>query len=271
MIRPAIDLSRYMTQDVPQDPAAFPIELRPLYYKGSAALEEVPQRLAMVRTDTGKAIAVVSEWSKIVTHQSLLRAYHTAAQGLDAGPMQRATYVDRGGARMRALIAFPGLAESVRERDMVCPCIVVQNTYNRSGRILIHVGAFRFICSNLALGGGGLFASGYMRIPAGEIPVDQLGQQLEHCLNAFWNIVRAYRIWAERPLDRQGMDYVLEGLPAAVKARIWRRINNEGACTVFDAYQAATHLGTHGMPSLHRAFDLLEHINAGFQRVFRSR
>jgi hypothetical protein len=271
MVRSTIDLASYITRSVPENLACFPIELHPMYFRGSTGLQEVPERLAIVRTDTDRALAVVPGRCNFVTHQALLSAFHAAVHRLDAGPIQRAIYVDRAGARMRALTTLPGLAESVRERDMVCPCLMVENTYGRCGRILMHIGALRVSCGNLAVRGGGLFAGGFMRIPVGEIPADQLAQQFERCLDLFWRIVRAYRMWVARPLDRQGMHLVLKGLPPAFKTRIWQCINKEEACTLFDAYQAALHVGTHEMDSLRRAFDLIEHINAGMQRVFQSR
>jgi hypothetical protein len=271
MVRPTIDLSAYITEEVPRESPLFPVELHPLYLKAGTQLVEVQQRQAVVRGDSGKVIGVVAGWSHLVVHQAILATIEVAARRLDTGPVRQATYLDRSGARMRVLITFPGLAEPVRETDRVCPCIMVQNTYGWRRRILVYLGAFRFACGNLAVGGGGVFSEGYMRVPAGEIPVDQLEQHFERCLSAFWPIVRTYRIWADRAVDLQGVELALEGLPVAIKARIWRRINKEGVCTVYDAYQAALHLATHEMRTFGKAFDLLEHVNAGFQRVFRSR
>ncbi len=38
--------------------------------------------------------------------------------------------------------------------------------------------------------------------------------------------------------------------------------------TVFDAYNRMTHYATHSMRSAKTAFDMLERVNASFQRVF---
>jgi len=271
MVLPAIDLSSHINHDVQTGgPADFPIELRPVYVKHGEEFGEVPKRLAVVRSDTGKALAVVSDRYSLLPHQALLDTVQSATRGLDVGPVPRGVYVDRAGARMRALFKFPGLAEAVVGKDTICPCIKIQNTYDGTSRILVHIGAFRFVCTNLAVGGGGVFAGGFMSIHAGEIPIEQVGQQLATYLSDFSDVIRAYRIWSERSLDRDGMACILEGLPRRTRESIWQRISDENARTVFDAYNAATYQATHCMRTVATAFRLLEHVNLGFQRVLRA-
>ena len=48
---------------------------------------------------------------------------------------------------------FAALASPVLGRDEICPCLQVRNTYDGSARIAVHIGAFRFVCTNLAVGG----------------------------------------------------------------------------------------------------------------------
>ena len=93
---------------------------------------------------------------------------------------------------MRAIFKFPALASSVLGRTEICPCLQVRNTYDGSARIAVHIGAFRFVCTNLAVGGGGVFAGGFVSIHAGEIPIERMADQLTAYLTRFDQIVRLY-------------------------------------------------------------------------------
>ena len=71
--RSAVDLSTHINQTVERGhPADFPVVLRPLYYSAGdgATAQCVPNRLAVVRVDTGQAISVVSDRYKLVTHEA---------------------------------------------------------------------------------------------------------------------------------------------------------------------------------------------------------
>ena len=132
---------------------------------------------------------VVSERYTLVPHQKILDSVEQAIAPLDVGPIPRGVFVDCKGTRMRALFKFPSLAEPVSQDDDICPCLKIQNTYDGTSRILIHIGAFRFVCTNLAVGGGGVFAGGFMSVHAGEIPLDDVSRQLASYLAGFETIV----------------------------------------------------------------------------------
>lgn len=267
MHRQPVDLSAHINEDVESgNPAEFPITLKPIYIEHEEGFGIVPKRLAVVREDTGKAISVVSDRYSLVRHDELLTAVGQATQGLDVGPVPRGIYVDRGGARMRALFKFPALAEPVRGRDSICPCIKLENSYDGTSRITAHIGSFRFVCTNLAVGGGGVFAGGFMSVHAGEIPVEQLAEQLTRYLGGFAGIVGMYRRWSEEPLSQEYFGEMLQQLPIRAREAIQARAAT--AVSVFDGYNAATYHATHGMRSARSAFDLLARINQLFQHHY---
>ena len=39
--------------------------------------------------------------------------------------------------------------------DQICPCLKLENSYDGTSKVTVHIGAFRFVCMNLAVGGGG--------------------------------------------------------------------------------------------------------------------
>ncbi|HKY31673.1 MAG TPA: DUF932 domain-containing protein [Candidatus Polarisedimenticolia bacterium] len=269
-MRRTVDLSAHINQDVRRGhPADFPVALEPLHHgdpDSFRSIRPVPHRLAVVREDTGEAIGVVSDRYKLVPHQRILEIVEEAIEPLDAGPVPRGIYVDRGGARMRALFKFPALARPVAGTDEICPCLKIQNTYDGTARIGVQIGAFRFVSTNLAVGGGGVFAGGFMSIHAGEVPIEEVGRQLAAYLLGFETIVALYAAWSEQPIPAEVLEAILKPLPR----RAAEAINKEsaGARTVYDAYGAATRYATHECRSYRTAFDMLAAINAAFQEAF---
>jgi hypothetical protein len=121
---------------------------------------------------------------------------------------------------MRAVFKFPVLAQPVTESDPICPCLKIQNTYDGTSRVAIHIGAFRFVCTNLAVGGGGVFAGGFMAVHAGEIPIDKVAEQLGTYLKGFDQIVELYRRWTEQRLASDSVKELLSELPKGVARKL---------------------------------------------------
>jgi len=267
--RQPVDLNSYLnTTVVKGHPADFPVALQPVFHDWPDGRREVPARRAIVRQDTGEAIAVVSDRYSLVPHANILDTVEQAIAPLEVGPVPRGIYVDRRGARMRALFKFPALARSVLGRDEICPCLQVRNTYDGSARIAVHIGAFRFVCTNLAVGGGGAFAGGFVSIHAGEIPIEEMAGQLTDYLTRFDQIVRLYQQWSGQQPDREALEFVLKGCLNGRFDDLRNELLNAVPATVFDAYNRLTHYATHSMRSARTAFDMLEGVNTGFQAVW---
>jgi len=267
-VRRTVDLAEHLNETIVRGhPADFPITTKPVYYGRDDTYEPIPHRLAIVRADTGRTLSVVSDRYTLVPHQHVLDVVEEAIKPLDLGPVPRGIYVDRQGARMRALFKFPALAQPVLSGDDICPCLKIQNTYDGTSRIAIHIGAFRFVCTNLAVGGGGVFAGGFMSIHAGEIPLEKFTEQASKYLGGFDQIVETYRLWAGEWLDAEAMDVILEGISSWHRKQI-RQVFASHRPTAYDVYNAATFYATHETRSYRIAFDLLERINRGFQKHF---
>lgn len=270
MTRATIDLSAHINHDVQRGhPADFPVSLVPVFHRRGDAAKDIPHRRAVVRTDTGETLAVVSDRYQLVPHQRILDVVAQALEPLDVGPVPRGVYVDRNGARMRALFKFPALTKPVVRDDTVCPCLKIHNTYDGTSRIGIHIGAFRFVCTNLAVGGGGVFAGGFMACHMGEIPLGTVEAQLGRYLLAFDDIAELYRVWIEQPVDLDRLAGVVGHLPKRAGTAITEEMERRGTSVVFDAYNVATDYATHRMRSAQAAFELLARVNRGFQETFR--
>jgi Domain of unknown function (DUF932) len=267
-VRRTVDLAEHLNETIVRgNPADFPVTTKPVYYGKDDAYEPIPHRLAIVRADTGQTLSVVSDRYTLIPHQHVLDVVEQAVRPLDLGPVPRGIYVDRQGARMRALFKFPALAQPVLDGDDICPCLKIQNTYDGTSRIAIHIGAFRFVCTNLAVGGGGVFAGGFMSIHAGEIPLEKFTEQASKYLGGFDQIVETYRLWAGEWLGAGALDSILEGIPSWHRKQI-RQVFATHKPTAYEVYNAATFYATHKTRSYRIAFDLLERINCGFQKHF---
>ena len=266
MPRQPVDLASHLNLTVHHGhPADFPVSLVPVECGTNGIRRPIPHRLAVVREDTGDALAVVSDRYTLVKHQTILDAVDAALAPLDLGPVPRGLYVDRGGARMRAIYKFPALAQSISRGDEICPCLQVRNTYDGTSRIGLHIGAFRFVCTNLAVGGGGVFAGGFMAVHAGEIPIDGVTEELASYLGGFDAIATLYRRWQDEPIQpaqlRSVFEQELAGRPDAL-GEAWM---DTGLNTVLAAYNAATYFASHRMRSAQAAFQLLARVNRAFQ------
>lgn len=265
-----VDLSDYMNGEVQQGhPADFPISLRPVYFQGpDGEMEAVSGRFAVVRDDIGKSVAIVSDRYALIPHQRILDTMEKAISAFDIGSVPRGIYMDRQGARMRALYKFPSLAKPVFNGDDICPCLKIENSYDATSRIAIHIGAFRYVCTNLAVGGGGLFASGFVSIHAGEIPIEEMAEKLTLYLNGFEAIAELYRFWTQSHLNRDVLPEIFQGVPKRHSEQIFADMSLNGCYTVYQAYNVATRYATHNMRTYRTAFDLLERVNQGFQKHF---
>jgi hypothetical protein len=268
-MRRHVDLNANINATVTKGtPADFTVALQPIFHDGLNGQRSIAGRKAIVRQDTGQAIAIVSDRYTLVPHTRILDLVEQTIEPLDVGPVPRGIYVDRNGARMRAIYKFPALARPVLGNDTICPCLQVRNTYDGTARIAMHIGAFRLVCTNLAVGGGGAFAGGFLSIHAGEIPIEKMADQLAQYLTEFEQIVGLYRFWSEL---KPTTDKLMSIFERSLKGRpegLWDEVLQAEPVTVFDAYNVMTNFATHRMRSCRTAFDLLERINTGFQDVF---
>jgi hypothetical protein len=268
-LRQPVDLNSHINESLTRgNPADFRVVLRPVFCDGLEGRQPIRARRAIVREDTGEAIAVVSDRYALVPHTRILDVVEEAIRPLDVGPVPRGIYVDRRGARMRALFKFPALAQPIAGGDDICPCLQIRNTYDATSRITVHIGAFRFVCTNLAVGGGGVFAGGFVSIHAGDIPIETVAGKLAGYLSRFGEIVSIYQQWKEQRAEWEQIDSILKHVLHGRFENVRTAFLDARPATAFDAYNRLTHFATHSMRSARTAFDMLERVNASFQRAF---
>ena len=243
------------------------VELRKLYLDGG---QDVPRSRAVVRVDTGEPLAVVSDQYRLVTHNALLALIDGVVDkvGGGAGKVPRGIYFEKGGAKLRALYKFPHLARTLEGADALCPLISVANSYDGTTRVAVGIGAFRFVCTNLAIGGGGAFASGFRSLHKGEISFERVKEDLEQYLNQFENVIALYKRFRALPWNEPRYEQVVEPLRKELGERHTKHVlRADGSATVFDAYNRLTQYATHDTRSAATAFRLLDWVNRTFQEL----
>lgn len=276
-VRKEVDLAAHVNKTVLiGNPAEFPVGLVPVYamrQDASGVYEEIPGRKGVARLDTGKVLSVVSNRYTLKTHSEILDTVTHAIAKLDVGEVPHGIFVDRGGARMRALFKFPALSDEIGVGDELCPCIKIQNTYDGTSRIGVHVGSYQFVCTNLAVGGGGAFAEGFMSVHIGDIKIEVVAERLQGYLTHFGDIMNTYRGWKELTLSKEDAPAIPEmlknmDLPKKLVAHEAAMVAKGKVRNVFDAYSVATDFATHRTRSSTAAFRTLEKVNRGWQELW---
>lgn len=271
---PVIDLNSHLNQTkLAGNPASFPLSFtKALYVEPTTGLvRSVPGRQVVTRTDTGAALAVVSDRYALVPHTDVLETIESAFDGLDVGPVPRGIYMSAGGAQMRAIYKFPALERSLkvnaldRMTDRLCPVIKVTNSLDGTSKISIEIGAFSFVCTNFAVGGSGVFAGGFLAVHAGEIRIEAAGDQLRGFLSHFDRILDLFAYWSEIPASFEAHQQALAKLPERYSERLL--VSRAANGSVFDVYNQATDYCTHQLRSARRSLELLGEVNRGFQTV----
>lgn len=278
-MRPEVDLNSHVNRSFTYGGLDFPIEKRTVAYLepkpelGSVGnyVKVIPNRTAIVRSDTGECLSVMSNRYKLIEHKDLLETVEGAITGLGLGDVPRGIYAHSRGRTMRALYKFPSLEQDVSGTKH-CPMVRLANTYDGTGRIACGIGAFTFVCTNFSIGGSGAFASGFFSLHVGNIDVPEIGRRLREYLEKFDEIMATFRKWSVlgfREFEPHVAAEFNDGLPRYLRERIFetKAWMYPGSYTVYDAYAATTEVLTHSTRTATVAFRSLDKASETFQKV----
>jgi len=272
--RAYVDLNDHLNQThIHGNPADFPLIFTPALYKNptTGQIEEMNNRQIVTRADTGRALSVVSDRYALVSHTTVLETIDQAIAGLDVGPVPKGIYVSGGGVKLNAIYKFPALERTLnvnaldRKTDRLCPLIKVQNSLDGTSRVSVEIGAYSWVCSNLSIGGSGIWTGGFMSVHAGAVRIEAAGQQLRNFLNRFDEILNLLAHWSGIGASEENHRRALQNLPPRYADRLLAK--RSAMSSVFDIYNDATAFATHGLKSAQRAIQLLAEVNRGFQSV----
>ncbi len=109
----------------------------------------VPKYKAIVDCETEQVYSIVSNKYKVLSHDEALNPILETLEKGNHGRFAVETILSKNDARMFTTITLRDYEVSVGSRDdVVCPQIIVKNSYDLSFRYSVEIGAFRFVCSN---------------------------------------------------------------------------------------------------------------------------
>lgn len=259
--------------------AAFPVALRDVQYVSDDGISvPIPSRKAVVNLATNRALAVVSDRYTLVNHSEVLGSIERMLKRLNLEKAPRRVHLEGGGRKVHALFKLEDREFDIgrREKDILCPMIRIINSYAADSRIIMELGAFRFVCTNLSVGGGGVFASGFRSIHAGEIDTQDTARKMGETIEQFPAMVETFRAWQDVSWTAKRSGGILKALSGVPKrhldviAKRWKLGDDEGrgkAPNVWRAYNIATRYATHESRTAKVAFGLLRRVNDAFTNI----
>lgn len=127
----------------------FNVKKEPIF-AGVLDPRQVKDRFAIVRTDTGAPLSVVSNRYQPVLHSDVIASLDARFKQ-QAGFFERRTALEHGGAKMLIEYRFPDTSIEVRPGDRVMLTLLGGNSFDTSTAVWMSVGAFRLICTNGAM------------------------------------------------------------------------------------------------------------------------
>lgn len=94
-----------------------------------------------------------------------------------------------------------------------------------------------------------------------------MADQLADYLTRFEAIVGLYRRWSEQPLSSDALPPLLKEILRGRFENLYNEMVVTKSSTVFGVYNRLTRYATHEMRSARTAFELLERVNAVFQKL----
>ena len=221
----------------------FPVELHPISTEPGGFI--VPNRLAVIRTDTMRPIAVVSKKYTLLPHADVVDAMRDTLKGQETMETIR---MSKNGARMHLEITLPKITLIV-DGDTIAMRLSVSNSYDASRKVNITFGAFRPVCSNGMIIGRRLIAVSRRHVGEVGIEVEQLHTQITMLTKQFRDTAPTLRKMATTPLQSPKKFFHAKTLhlPTYLVKIASEQFKKEEDGSVWDAYNALTFAITHKM------------------------
>jgi len=124
----------------------FPVKTYPIVVHRQGEYLTFPKRIAVVREDSRKPIAIASDRYGLLLHKDVVKTFREAF-----GPkeeIQEQFKMSKDGARMHYEVTLPNVLVEVSPGDKMAMRLIVENSYDSSHRLQVVFGAFRLVCEN---------------------------------------------------------------------------------------------------------------------------
>jgi len=216
----------------------------------------VPNKKAIVRTDTEKLLAIVSKRYQVVTHKDVVTQFETALDAAGSSFQRRAvaTYLPYNGAKMFRKYTFEDTAREVVPGvgDIVKLTLELANSYDGTLMVGFQLGGYRLKCEN------GLMApeklQEIMRKHYSGFKLEALVENIQSALPIFDKSVNMWKEWRNVPVHEEKALELLA--PASIGKKNLKLIVEqfkEEEQNMWGLFQAATWIVSHNIKSAHNA------------------
>lgn len=221
----------------------FPVELQRITTQSSNIA--IPNRLAVVRTDTLETIGVVSKKYSLLPHAEVI---DTLRETLKGQTVEEKILLTHHGARMHLEITLPDITLKI-DGDEIAMRLVVSNSYDGSRKVNIAFGAYRLVCSNGMIVGRKLLSLAQRHVGEISLEVKQTRKQMTMLTELFKATAPTMQKMANKPLSKpkKFFDPKTLHIPAYLTTIARGEFKKVEDGTVWDAYNALTYAITHKM------------------------
>lgn len=160
----------------------FPVTLTPIISEISN--QQIPNRSAVLRTDTNKVLGIVSGKYELLKHETVVDSFREALVG---EVVQEKISMKNDGAYLFASYKLENHILEVQKGDLVSLQFIVKNSYNGTNSLQIIVGAFRLVCENGMIIGKEFFSFSQKHIVGNGIEIDVLKKNIGQLTEQFKN------------------------------------------------------------------------------------
>ena len=258
----------------------FKVVKRPIFFGDGSGSVNFPLKKsqvhgmnAVVRQDTNEPLSLVSDRYNIVEHKLPILAFEETLKELGMGEDVRSgLHMDQNGGRFRALYMFPELTSEVNGEKM-SPLVHLTGSYDAMSKLKTELNAFKFSCSNLALGRGVLGLGFKLHHCSGDgKDVKKNVTHLTRMLDSFDESLETFRRWDKPLWTPQNVEEVRPRFEAQGKfhgGNLMQRMEGvaESRGTIWQAFNEGTQWGTHNAPSANVGMRILKAVDTAFGEV----
>lgn len=223
---------------------------------------------AIIRTDTGKVMSVVSKQYQLLTHKTAWEKANQAISGIGYGMELKKLDVNKAGTKMFLHMASP-LGYDLGGGDVINPTLVLINSMDGSTMFGFKIGAFRLVCSN-----GMIRGIAFQNISMRHTSGSDFGGIIDAAGAAMRNFneesIPRWQRMMKRELPKSPELIVNDfqnskmAIPDKVNKGVLNRLVEYGARTSWDLYNHYTHVLSHDYQS---SVERTMYISGAVERV----
>ena len=219
----------------------FPVEM----VQVKAGSVKIPNRVAVIRTDTQQPIGIVSTNYQLIPHTEVVDSFREA---LGDSKAEETVSMGRDGQQMFLEYKIGAIKFEARKGDISHLRFIVRNSYDGAHSLQIMVGAFRLVCENGMIVGKKFLGFQQKHIGSdAKIDIAKLKEKIEVVVKQFKETAPIIQQMAGAKFSK--IESILERksvrLPRYIKEVAVAEFNRAGDDTVYGFYNSMTFAITH--------------------------